>query len=233
MHLGLVCPEMTGHLNPSLALGRELARRGHRVSVFTAPRVRAKVERAGLEIVPVGEKEDAEGLTAAAVERLGTLSGAAALLYTGRLICRASEILLRDLPEAIRRSGVDGLIVDQVCPAGAVVAERAAMPYVVACNAIAVLDDPESPPPSLLWRYRPGRLGRLRNGVVRIVLPLVFDLAAGTRRSGVSPLMLFFESYRGLAVVAQQPAFFDLPRAALPDHFHYTGPWHEEGRDDD
>jgi MGT family glycosyltransferase len=36
-----------------------------------------------------------------------------------------------------------------------------------------------------------------------------------------------------LVQVAQQPAFFDFPRERLPDHFHYTGPWHEPGRDTD
>jgi MGT family glycosyltransferase len=34
-----------------------------------------------------------------------------------------------------------------------------------------------------------------------------------------------------LIQVAQQPAFFDFPRERLPDHFHFTGPWHEPDRD--
>jgi len=29
------------------------------------------------------------------------------------------------------------------------------------------------------------------------------------------------------AHVAQQPAFFDYPREALPESFHYTGPWRD------
>ncbi|MGB8853341.1 MAG: glycosyltransferase [Pirellulales bacterium] len=33
MHIGLNCPELSGHLNPMTTLGRELVRRGHRVTV--------------------------------------------------------------------------------------------------------------------------------------------------------------------------------------------------------
>src|SRR5947207_2456615 len=35
-HLGLICPELTGHLNPATTLGRELQRRGQRVTVCHA-----------------------------------------------------------------------------------------------------------------------------------------------------------------------------------------------------
>ncbi len=33
-HFGIFCPAASGHLNPMTTLGRELLRRGHRVSVF-------------------------------------------------------------------------------------------------------------------------------------------------------------------------------------------------------
>ncbi|MGC1274971.1 MAG: glycosyltransferase [Planctomycetaceae bacterium] len=233
MHLAAVIPEATGHLNPSLALGRELARRGHRVSVLAAPRIRQKVESAGLGFIATGEAEDADGRAVAAFERLGRLRGASALFYTGRLICRWSAVLLRDLPKAIDGAEIDGLIVDQVCPAGAVVAERLGLPYVVACNALAFYHDRESPPPATAWRYRRGFGSRVRNELVRIFVPPVFDFLSGTRRCGVSPMMLGLESHHGLAVVAQQPKFFDFPHSSLPNHFHYTGPWHDLARDDD
>lgn len=233
MHLAAVVPEATGHLNPSLALGCELSRRGHRVSVLASPRIQQKVEAAGLGFIAAGEAEDADGDAVAALERLGRLRGASALVYTGRLICRWSAVLLRDLPKAIGGAGIDGLIVDQVCPAGAVVAERLGVPYVVACNALAFYHDRESPPPTTAWRYRRGLGSRVRNELVRVFVPPVFDLLAGTRSCGVSPMMLGLESQHGLAVVAQQPKFFDFPHLALPEHFHYTGPWHAPSRDDD
>jgi zeaxanthin glucosyltransferase len=233
MHLALVCPEMTGHLNPSLALGRALARRGHRVTVFSTPGARPKAERAGLEHAAVAEKEHADGGTAAALERLGRMRGMAATMYTGRLTRIGQDLYLRDLPDAFRRARIDGVVTDQVSPAGAVVAERMDLPYVVVCNALAMCYDPTVPPPVLLWRYRTGPLARLRNRLATTCLLPLFNRIAGVGPEGVSPLLLFFECHRGLAVLAQQPSFFDFPRAALPDHFHYTGPWHEPSRDDD
>lgn len=231
MHLGLVCPGMTGHLNPSLALGRELPRRGHRMTVFTGPGARAKVERAGLSFEPIGEGEEAN--VAAGLARLAEMRGMAATFHTGRMIREGAEVVARELPGAIARSGVEGLIVDQVSPAAAVVADEIGMPYAVACNALACYYDPTLPAPPLPRRYRPGRIWKLRNLLASKAMSLVFDRATGVKRGGLSPLMLFFEFQRGLAQVAQQPAFFDFPRSRLPDHFHYTGPWHEPARDEE
>jgi UDP:flavonoid glycosyltransferase YjiC (YdhE family) len=42
MHLGLICPELSGHLNPMTTLDRELQRRGHHVTVIARPGAKAK-----------------------------------------------------------------------------------------------------------------------------------------------------------------------------------------------
>ena len=161
MHLGMICPEMTGHLNPMTTLGRELDRRGHQVSFLVGPRAYERVARAGLDVVPCGEAADAE-LAAAAV-RLGELSGIAAMRFCGRMLRRMTEVTFSDAPRAIREARIDALVVDQISPAGAVVAEQLGVPYVVACNALACHIDPSVPPPPLAWKYRAGWLGRLRN----------------------------------------------------------------------
>lgn len=231
MDLGLISPEMTGHLNPSLTLGRELARREHRVTVISTPGARAKVQAAGLDFRVIGVSEDEAGETEKGLAKLATLKGPAALFLTGRMLSRASEVYLRDLPAIIKGSAFDGLIIDQVCPAASVIAEEIDIPYVVICNALAIHHDPVSPPPPTLWRYRDNLFGRLRNELTRIVLPPLYDWATGATRVGVSPLRLCFAKRFGLAQIAQQPEFFDFPRRSLPDHFHYSGPWHEASRD--
>ena len=234
MRIGLVCIEKSGHLNPSLTLGRELARHGHAISIITAPPARSKVERAGFPLLPVGEKEHAEGRIDALFARLAKQKGLSALLYTGYALSHLARIHFRDLPEILRRAGFDGLVIDQACPAAAQIAERLAMPYTVICNALPIHYDPVCPPPPTLWRYRTDFLGRHRNQIALRLCPPIFDLLTGNRRTGVSPLWLSFaDPPRGLAHVAQQPEFFDFPRVGLPDFFHYTGPWHEQDRDDD
>jgi MGT family glycosyltransferase len=93
--------------------------------------------------------------------------------------------------------------------------------------------DPHVPPPALPWGYRRDAWGYLRNQAAKCLLVPVYEWLADARRLGVKPLTLVFDSSRGLAQIAQQPAFFDFPNASLPDHFHYTAPWHEAARDDD
>lgn len=42
-HFGITCPPAIGHLNPMCALGRELQRRGHQVTIFGVPDIRQKI----------------------------------------------------------------------------------------------------------------------------------------------------------------------------------------------
>ncbi|KJL29240.1 glycosyltransferase [Microbacterium oxydans] len=49
---------LLGHLTPGVLIGAELARRGHRVRVLTGARHRERVERAGLEFVPLDVAAD-------------------------------------------------------------------------------------------------------------------------------------------------------------------------------
>lgn len=53
-HFGIICPAGNGHLNPMTALGRELQRRGHRVTLFQIPDIESKVKTARLEFQAIG-----------------------------------------------------------------------------------------------------------------------------------------------------------------------------------
>ena len=37
MHIGLCCSVLSGHVNPTTTLGRELLRQGHRVTLLAFP----------------------------------------------------------------------------------------------------------------------------------------------------------------------------------------------------
>ncbi|MEG4249120.1 hypothetical protein [Microcoleus sp. Pol10D4] len=54
---GLICPASTGHLNTILLLGKELQRRGHRVTLFGILDAQANTLAAGLEFQAIGESE--------------------------------------------------------------------------------------------------------------------------------------------------------------------------------
>ncbi|MCA9241131.1 MAG: glycosyltransferase family 1 protein [Planctomycetales bacterium] len=231
MHYGLVAPELHGHLNPITTLGAELARRGHQVTVLGSQRGRPFAERAGLGWAAMNDNDQ----ISKGWDRLGELSGLAAMRFTGQLLTRTMQSTLEQAPGVIAEQRIDALVVDQLSPAAAVVAERLDLPYAVACNAIAIHVTPEVPPPPLAWSYRSDFWGRLRNRVGnRLCLTLFTKLSGAKNVDGVTPTMLArLDEPRGAAMVSQQPACFDFPNHPRPAYFHYTAPWHAAGRDRD
>jgi zeaxanthin glucosyltransferase len=230
-HLGLICPELSGHLNPMTTLGRELRRRGHRVTLICRPDGRAKAESAGLEFIGVGEKNFPAGSQARSIAQLGELSGLSAMRFTVELLRHAAVTVLEEAPGAIASAGIDALLVDQVTPAGDTVAEILKLPFVRVCNALALNPDPALPPALTPWRYRRGWIWRARNAlgvsILRFVAkPIVREVNARRLHHGLPVLARDVTESASLAQIAQQPAFFDYPRERLPKNFHYTGPWH-------
>jgi hypothetical protein len=237
MHIGLTCPELSGHLNPMTTLGRELARRGHRVTVVARPDGEAKAVAAGLGFAAIGAAEYPRGAIAAQTRTLGGMTARQALRYTVDMMRLGAEVTLRDLPAVIRREGLDALVIDQVNPAAGTTAEIERLPYVQVCNALALNRDGACPPAVLPWRYRPGVFGRLRNGVgnwflFRVTAPVRDEINAHRVRHGLAPRVgRSVPAY--LAEIAQQPAFFDFPRARPEPRLHFTGPWHAAGNSSD
>ena len=57
MHIGLICPELSGHLNPMSTLGQTLQGRGHKVSVLARLDAEARVRARGLDVISLGSAE--------------------------------------------------------------------------------------------------------------------------------------------------------------------------------
>jgi UDP:flavonoid glycosyltransferase YjiC (YdhE family) len=111
-HLGLICPELSGHLNPMTTLGRELQRRGHRVTIIARPDARIKVESRGLEFSSVGDKTFPPAQWRGRLRSLVNWAGS--VRFDLRPSCCAARrpITLEEAPEAIRVAGIEGLLVD-------------------------------------------------------------------------------------------------------------------------
>jgi MGT family glycosyltransferase len=212
-------------------LGRELKRRGHRVTLIARPDARVKTESVGLEFIAVGERDLPAGSMAGTTAQLGQLGGLTAIRFTAELLRRAAVTILDEAPEAIAAAKIDALLVDQVTPAGDTVAELLRLPFVTVCKALALNPDPAVPPAVLPWRYRPGRIWRVRNALGDLVLrwaakPILREINSHRLRHRLPRLVGITAKIAILAQIAQQPAFFDYPRERLPESFHYTGPWH-------
>ena len=71
--------------------------------------------------------------------QLGRLNGLKAMRFTVELL-RRTTAQLREAPDAIRAAKIDeGLLVDQVVPAGNTLAEALRIPLVTVCNALAMM----------------------------------------------------------------------------------------------
>ncbi len=228
-HFGIICPTSPGHLNPMTALGRELKRRGHRITIIQILDAQAQTLAAGLEFQMMGEKELPAGALARQFAQLGQLSGLAAIRYTVNLIKQGATIVLRDAPGVIRKAGIEALLVDQVVAEGATVAEYLAIPFITVCNALILNQEPGIPPFVTSWSRNTTWWALLRNGVAYSVLeqiaqPIRQMVGEYRQKWNLPTYKNVSDVFSKLAQISQEPAEFEFPRTALPECFHFTGP---------
>ena len=87
-NIGVMCPNIPGHLNPTTALADALQSRGHRVTFFLLGDPPAAVLAAGFEVFQVGGSVFPPDEYRAEFQQLGTLNGRAALKHTLALVNR-------------------------------------------------------------------------------------------------------------------------------------------------
>jgi zeaxanthin glucosyltransferase len=234
LHLGLLTPAFTGHLRPMAVLGRELARRGHRVRILSIPDGLSQMGGSGLELSSFGEKAFPDGGWDRRTAALGAAEGKEIFRIVFRLILDQTCCLASELPPLLNRLKLDGLIVDQLCYGAESVAEALGVPMVMACNALPFHRESRVPLCFRHWNYNPALWARARNrleGAISLLegwrLSLFYLRHRKSLGLGPPKLSHINELPPSLAQVAQIPEFFDFPRRNLPDHFHYTGPWLE------
>lgn len=230
-HFGLISLPVAGHLNPMTALGYELKRRGHRVSLVGIPECKAKAELIGLEFLAIGEKQFPIGSLTEKLSRLGKLRGLAAMQYTFDLCKEELSVMFDETPKVIQKAGIEVLVVDQ-CSLGSHLAEFLDLPYITVCNAMINNSEVSVPPYYTQWRYSNTWLFRLRNQIgytVRNLIAKPYKKMLGQYRQKLNlPVRSKSNNYFPLAVVCQQPPEFEFPRQKLPQWFHFTGPFYPE-----
>jgi zeaxanthin glucosyltransferase len=228
-HFGIISPPVSGHIHPFAALGRELIARGHRVTYLQMADLEEKIRSEEIDFEPIGLTDHPRGSLPQSLSRLGQLKGLAALRFTINAVARTSVMVCRDAPDAIRRAGINALLVDQMEPAGGAVAEHLGLPFITVCNALAINRDPVAPPPFTDWTYRDSPLARLRNKVGYaasdwLTRPIANVVAEYRKKWKLAALRSPDDSFSKLAQICQMPRAFDFPRTSLPEQFHYVGP---------
>jgi zeaxanthin glucosyltransferase len=229
-HFGIICPALTGHLNPMTTLGQELQRRGHRVTLFGILDARPQTLAAGLEFWAIGEAEFPAGASAAANTKLGELSGIAAFKQIVTMFRQSTTMLLDEAPQAISAAGVEVLLVDQTSSGGSTVADFLNLPYITVCCALMLNLEVGIPPFNTTWPYSPTWWAKLRNQfsyqlIARLARPILKTVADRRRQWQLPPYIYPNDPNSKLAQICQQPAEFEFPRQQLPPSFHFTGPY--------
>jgi zeaxanthin glucosyltransferase len=225
-HFGVLSYKGTGHLNPLIALSRQLIDRGHRVTFFQKPEVEAQVRQYGLEFVLIGPHRSSSTEDDRTGDQSG-LSDIAALRYGIDRIASDMEMFLRETPAALADAGVDTLIMDEIALSGPTLAEMLRLPYFVVSTSV---------PHSFGWsaprRMSPRRtwFGRVQNSLLHVSVlrmrgPVRQRLDRTRRQAGLGPIRGIEKVFPALAHITQLPECLDFPRSALPHNFYYTGPF--------
>lgn len=229
MQLVLFCPPYAGHLNPMLALGGALQRRGHAVSVVGLSDIGTSVQQAGLRFEPVGtDSTHPPGMLQRLEARLAGLQGLLGIGGVIRDVAAMTDMLCRESPAVIERLAPDAIVCDQLEPAGGLLARRYRLPQVSVANALMLDREPYVPPPFTDWPYARTRWALERNlGGYRVSDWMLGRWSAVLQRWGkVYGLSGCASAEQCLSPrqVGQLSPGLDFPREALGEGFHYAGP---------
>ncbi|MCM2131380.1 glycosyltransferase [Larsenimonas rhizosphaerae] len=226
MYIGIICPPYPSHVTALSALGEALVTRGHRVAFLLPGQCRGHVSPP-LELVQTDQASplprDVERMLARAA------SGGAQLYRVVKDMAAMTEALCQRLPALIRGAGIQALLVDQMEPAGGLVARRLGIPYVSVACALPLERDPALPPPFLGWPGDGSEKGIKRNqGGHRVSDVLMRPCTRVLARYGHAwrlPIGSFEQALSPLGSVCQLPAALDFTRHEPPVHLACTGPF--------
>ncbi len=227
-HYALLCPAAAGHILPVGALGNELARRGHQVTMvgpFASSGLAKQLNVDHYELKTDQVRYPFDWPKWAVF----SLFGAGWKIALRDAFRWRAEYILQLMPQALRELNCDGLIVDQTLTAGGTVAELLGLPYVTICTSVPWNEDQSVPPAFTRWPHDPGHAAMLRNRIGYAAwhwyIGPFLHTVNGYREKWKLPLLPNVDaSYSSLAQISQLCAELDFPQPQLPKVFHYVGP---------
>jgi MGT family glycosyltransferase len=199
-----VVPPMAGHVNPTLAVGRELAARGHAVAWTGPDDVVGPLLPGDATFLPTPL---APAVRAAIAARADDLRGVAALKHlVGDFLVPLAECMVPGVRAAVDAFAPDALVVDQQALAGLAVACTSGLPWATSASTSANLDDPLAAVPKVkAWA----------DGLQRDVLR-----SAGVAKPTAATVDLRASPH--LVLVFSTPAL--VGAAHVADHVAFVGP---------
>lgn len=144
-----VVPPLTGHVNPTVSVGRELQRRGHDVAWCGYPDRIAHLLPDDVRLLAVAD-ETPPDLVAAVTEQGRGKRGAAALKFLWEVVLLPLNRAMADgVRAAVRAERPDVAIVDQQALIGGIIAGTEAIPWATSATTSAELTDPLAETPKV------------------------------------------------------------------------------------
>jgi zeaxanthin glucosyltransferase len=235
MKIGFIGLPVSGHLNPMIALARKLQTRGHEVSFIGVLDAEAPVRAAKLDFLSYCEREYPIG---------SDLYAPVAKLHGLDVVkCACREVLppfikatIDNLPAKLMGSGFDLLVIDTIHFFIELVPMSLGIPYVHISNVLAADFSGVTPVSFFDWPLETNPAAQEKNlqalqELAGTMFPSV--LAVAVPQAEKLGLKINWHEPRAtlskLAVIAQCPQAFDFPGIPRPPHFHYSGPFFEEG----
>src|SRR6266478_571579 len=239
MKVGFVSMPVTGHLNPMTALARKVQSRGNEVIFLGGPGVGPDIRAANLNFVPFCEKEYPVGSVAKRWGGVAKLQGLDVAEHAAReLVPGLIKAALEHLPEKLRETGVEALVIDTVYRFLELVPMRLGMPYVQIWNIVPLDRSGSTPAYYFSWPHEttPEALARNIEGLKSIGKFFAPVLAVAKSYAEKNGLEIDWNDPTATvskqAVITQTPKEFDFPISNWPLQFHYAGPFHDdEGRE--
>ncbi len=222
-----------GNVPPQLALARRMVERGHRVRLVAPAVLRESIESAGIAFEPYSEiPEHDESVPERSLVRDFEARSKAAALAAARdnLVAAMVRPVAADVLATLERRPADAVAFDFLLFGALFAAEKAAVPAAMLIHTIYPFPAPGLPPYGMGWAPLAGPLGRLREGVGRLIFRQVYERPLLPRFNevregvGLETLRTFDELLRRVdrALVLTSPAF-DFP-ARVPANVEYVGP---------
>jgi zeaxanthin glucosyltransferase len=222
-----------GHAYPMSSLARRLKNRGHDVVVIGTPDAAPVLQAAELPFVPYCEKEYPAGSDRERYNQLSKLQGQEALEFTHRTIAEILQAEFDRLPQVLRETGVNALVIDGVKVELGLVPMHLGIPYVHVSNALHYDFSGHTPLFAFDWKHEttPEAFARNKEGI-RSFLKLL-ERNRLIARAYAERVGLDFDCNDPLAGISrrawltQAPKEFDFPSSHWPHQFRHTGPFHD------
>lgn len=227
-HFAVIAPPLFSHLRALEALSRELIARGHTITFIQQVEALDLLREPDIARFAVGETTHPAGSLAHTL-KLASRPGGLSILGLIDDMARTTDMLCNELPAALEHLAVDGLIVDQMEPAGGLVAEALGIPFVSVACALPVNREPGLPLPVMPFEYADDeRAHKLYSSSQQVYDWMMRRhnrvIARHAQAFGLSPRHGLHECLSPLAQISQTIPSLDFPRHDVQDRFYSVGP---------